>query len=92
TKFGTSVLEEEKYKQLRSLWSTKSMFRDARYSAYKEVREIILECINNSSKSKVEHLLKNSNPIPEFMLYTHLGRGDLIKFDSWIANNQSDRK
>jgi CHAT domain len=91
-KFGTNVLDEDKYKKLRSKWGAKSMYRDARHAAYQEVREVILECINSHSKLKVERLLKNSNPIPEFMLYTHLGRGDLIKFDSWIIKNQPDVK
>ncbi|HEY9606369.1 MAG TPA: hypothetical protein V6C85_32475 [Allocoleopsis sp.] len=83
-KFSLDVLERDKYIKIRAEWQLKCRNREARPSQYKEAKEIILGCIKDSYKSKVERFLKNSEPIPEFMLYTHLGRGDLIKFDSWI--------
>lgn len=86
-KFSLDVLEHDKYMKLRTDWQLKCMNREARSSKYNEAREIIMGCIKDSYKSKVERFLKNSEPIPEFMLYTHLGRGDLIKFDSWIKKN-----
>ena len=83
-KFSFDILERDKYIKTRAVWQSKCRKREARPSQYKEAREIILGCIKDSYKSKVERFLKSTEPIPEFMLYTHLGRGDLIKFDSWI--------
>lgn len=87
-KLSPNVLEEDKYIKLRIDWQLGCMNREARYSQYNKAREMVLECVKDSYKTKVERLLKNSNLIPEFMLYTHLGRGDLIKFDSWTKKNQ----
>lgn len=87
SKFGLDILESEKYESNRLEWAIKCMHREARPIAYKEVKEVILGCIKDSCKSKAERFLKTNEPIPEFLLYTHLGRGDLIKFDSWIEAN-----
>lgn len=87
-KFGVQILETSKYTKLRSEWSARCLYREARYSTYKEVQGTILECVKDSYKTRVERLIKNSEIVPDFMLYTHLGRGDLIKFDSWIKENQ----
>jgi hypothetical protein len=83
-KYSPDILEDEKYIRFRLIWQLRSMNRKTRYSAYNEAKEIIVECIKDEHKAEVECFLKNNEPIPEFMLYTHLGRGDLIKFDSWI--------
>jgi hypothetical protein len=79
-KFSMDILDYESYLKLRTDWSVKCMYRKTRDSAYKEAKEAVLECVKSSHKSRVEHLLKCNDLIPEFMLYTHLGRGDLIKF------------
>jgi CHAT domain len=83
-KFGQQILDKEKYTITRTRWQIKCMDRYSRHSAYKEIKEIILRCIQDENKSSVETFLTNISLIPEFMIYTHLGRGDLIKFDSWI--------
>jgi CHAT domain len=83
-KFGRQILDKEKYTITRTRWQIKCMDRYSRHSAYKEIKEIILRCIQDENKSSVETFLTNISLIPEFMIYTHLGRGDLIKFDSWI--------
>jgi hypothetical protein len=85
-KFSSSILETEKYHQLRLTWQIKCMDRKTRYTAYKEIDEIVLSCINDAYKDRVKNLLKSSRPTPEFMLYTHLGRGDLIKFCCTVTN------
>ncbi len=87
-KFGQQILDKEKYTMTRTRWHIKCMDRSSRHSAYKEIKEIILECIQDEYKSSIEAFLNSASPIPEFMIYTHLGRGDLIKFDSWINKNQ----
>ncbi len=79
-KFDLNILEEDNYKELRLIWQVNCMNRKTRCAAYKNTNQIVLNCIKASYKQKVEKLLKTSKIIPEFMLYTHLGRGDLIKF------------
>jgi hypothetical protein len=88
-KYSPDILEAEKYIRFRLIWQLRSMNRKTRYSAYNEAKEIVVECIKDNHKAEVERFLKNNESIPEFMLYTHLGRGDLIKFDSWIQKKQS---
>jgi hypothetical protein len=88
-KYSPDILEVEKYIKLRCIWQLKSIHRKTRYSAYNEAKEVVVKCIKDSYKTEVESFLKNNESIPEFMLYTHLGRGDLIKFDSWIQKKQS---
>ena len=88
-KFGIQVLDNSRYTKLRSEWGAKCWHREARYSTYKEAKGTVLNCIKDSYRTRAEKLLKNSDTIPEFMLYTHLGRGDLIKFESWIKEKQS---
>jgi hypothetical protein len=82
-KFGIDILDYESYIKLCTDWSLKCMYRKTRHSAYNEAKKAVLECVKSSHKSRVERLLKCHNIIPEFMLYTHLGRGDLIKFSQF---------
>jgi hypothetical protein len=89
-KFGRDILEHESYTKLCLDWSLNCMDRKKRHTAYSEAKEIVLQCIRSSHRSRAEHLLKSKAPIPEFMLYTHLGRGDLVKFNSWIQDTTSE--
>jgi len=88
-KFGMDIINRENYTRLRLEWSLKCMHRKTRHSAYKEAKAIVVGCIKEEYKSRVERFLKSNEPVPEFMLYTHLGRGDLVKFSSWIEGRSS---
>ena len=87
-KIGKKVLNNTKYLDNRVYWQASSMYLEYRSKMYKEVNDFVYDSIKEGYKKRVKRLLKNSPIIPEFMLYTHLGRGDLIKFQSWLkANN-----
>jgi hypothetical protein len=84
-KFGSSILLQGEYEKNRTLWQVDCMDRNLRFNVYKQTHELIIKSIKDSYREKVQKLLDSSGIIPEFMLYTHLGRGDLVKFDSWIT-------
>jgi hypothetical protein len=87
-KFGSSILVEKEYEKNRTFWQVDCMDRNLRFNVYKKTHELIIKSIKDSYKEKVQKFLDSSKAIPEFMLYTHLGRGDLVKFDSWITHKR----
>lgn len=57
------------------------MNRGGRKLAYEIIEKSVLECIKDEFKDRAKSFIEAQNYLPEYMLYTHLGRGDLIRFD-----------
>ncbi|WP_404785422.1 CHAT domain-containing protein [Altericista sp. CCNU0014] len=79
-KFGMDVLNEDGYLANRSHWQYLCLSKENRRRAYLEVNSFVLQCINQDIKQDVEIFLRLEQCLPEFLIYTHLGRGDLIRF------------
>ncbi|NBD15665.1 MAG: CHAT domain-containing protein [Cyanobacteria bacterium] len=88
-KIGRKALNDTEYSNNRINWQAQSMYLKYRYKMYKKAHNFIYNSVQRKYKKEVKRLLKNHPVIPEFMLYTHLGRGDLIKFKSWLDQNNS---
>ena len=89
-KFGMNVLDQKEYKHKSFEWIQKCMLRETRISAFNESKETVVKSMRKSCQRKVERLMINNQSIPDFMLYTHLGRGDLVKFSSWIKEQKDN--
>ena len=55
--------------------------REKRINAYLEVKEVIIKCIKDEYQERVKSFLEKQNYLPDSMIYTHMGRGDLIDFE-----------
>lgn len=80
-KYSLDILDEDKYKKEKTIWLLKCLDRGQRREVYLTTKEVILSCIKEEFREKVLKLLEQQSQFPDSMIYTHLGRGDLIHFE-----------
>ncbi|MBI5018316.1 MAG: hypothetical protein HZB55_22855 [Deltaproteobacteria bacterium] len=75
-----------KYHKIRPQWQTESMFRGSRASAFESCKDAVLSCLPPELEKVARNILDLADFVPEYLYYTHLGRGDLISFDVWTED------
>jgi len=74
----------------RTPWMIDSMNPGKRRQVYRATKAAVINCFRPALQAKARHALESRHLIPEAFYYTHLGRADLIQFDSWLEKNLAD--
>jgi len=82
-KYGFSIVDEDKYKEEKLNWLLTCSDRGKRHAVYKIAVQIVLKCIKKEYREKAARLIEKYTQLPDSMLYTHLGRGDLARFEAY---------
>lgn len=82
----------DEYVKTRTEWQMEALHPANRIRAYKELDRMVISLFHGSERDRAKRLLEDADWVPEYLYYTHLGRGDLIAFDSWREQRFHDSK
>ena len=78
------VFDKKKLYNSTLIWLTKSMNFKFRKEVFENWNEVFLSSVKDSNyKQLILPMLNFQNITPEHLFYSHLGRPDLIKFESY---------